>query len=80
MKKVCYLLLLIIMLSTTCIATGCKKKNNGGLMDDSSERINVKELSNKFFIDIFEITNDELYILGSIKTRNADENIEVKDE
>ena len=47
-------------------------------MDDSSERINVKELSNKFFIDIFEITNDELYILGSIKTRNADENIEVK--
>ena len=47
-------------------------------MDDSSEKINIKELSNKFFIDIFEIINDELYVLGSIKTRNGDEDIEVK--
>lgn len=47
-------------------------------MDNSSGKINIKELSNKFFIDIFEIINDELYILGNVKTQNIDENIKVK--
>lgn len=47
-------------------------------MDDSFENIDIKELSNKFFIDIFEIINDELYILGHIITENINENIKAK--
>lgn len=47
-------------------------------MDDSSEKINIKELSNTIFIDIYEIINDELYILGNIKTENINENVKVK--
>ena len=44
-------------------------------MDDSSENINIKELSNTIFIDIYEIINNELYILGNIKTENINENV-----
>ena len=47
-------------------------------MDDSSENINIKELSNTIFIDIYEIINNELYILGNIKTENINENVKVK--
>ena len=47
-------------------------------MDDSCEDIDIKELSNKFFIDIYEIVNDELYVLGNRKTKNANENVKVK--
>ncbi len=47
-------------------------------MDDSCEKIDIKELSNKFFIDIYEIVNDELYILGNLKTKNANETVKVK--
>lgn len=47
-------------------------------MEDSFERIDVKALSDKFFIDIYEIVNDELYVLGHIITENVDENIRVK--
>lgn len=47
-------------------------------MDDSFENIDIKELSNRFFINTYEIINDELYILGNIITENINETIKVK--
>lgn len=51
---------------------------NGDLMDDSSKKADIKELSTKFFIDIYEIINDELYVLGKIISTKDDETLKVK--